>query len=129
LRALLIAAALLALPATAVAEPSGLERWNENHTEAARELGAWVRSHPDAAARFFKWNGHHPDKLKMFVAWAIDRPTQNIDAFVRDHPGWPVFAGIVENHRPPPCPRGGCSHESPAQWAGSHLCWHLERAQ
>jgi hypothetical protein len=139
----LTAALLLTMPVLAVAEPAGLERWNENHKEAAVELGAWVKNHPEAAARFFEWDGNHPEKSRMLVTWAIERPRQDVDVFVRAHPGWPVFDVIMEKHRPaaeaflawvrrhPRAAEALMNHPRGLEWAGHHLYkeyWHLERA-
>jgi len=68
--------------------------------------------HPDAAAQFFEWDGQHPDRSKMFVTWAIQKPHQDIDAFVRNHPGWSEFDAIMERHRP--------AAESFTAWARRH---------
>ena len=143
MRVTLTAILALALPALAVAEPAGLEHWNENHPQAAAELGNWVRNHPDAAAQFFEWDGQHPDRSKMFVTWAIQKPHQDIDAFVRNHPGWSEFDAIMERHRPaaesftawarrhPQAAEALMNHPKGLEWAGHHLYkeyWHLERA-
>jgi hypothetical protein len=132
------------MPLLAVAaEPAGLEHWNEKHKEAAVELGDWVKNHPEAAARFFEWDGNHPEKSKAFVTWAIERPRQDIDVFVRGHPGWPVFDVIMEKYRPaaetflswvrrhPRAAESLMAHPRGLEWAGHHLYkdyWHLERA-
>jgi hypothetical protein len=131
------------LPSLAAAEPAGLEQWNESHPDAARELGAWVKSHPDAAARFFEWDGNHSERSKLFVTWAIARPGQSIDAFARDHPGWPLFDVIMEKRRPaaealtawvrrhPRAAEALMNQPRGLQWAGDHLYqdyWHLEHA-
>ncbi len=136
-----IAVLVLSLPLVARAEPPGLERWDREHPEAARELGEWVKAHPDAAGRFFEWDGHHPEKSRAFVTWAIARPGEPIDVFVREHRGWPVFDVIMEKHRPaaeqflgwarkhPKAAEALMSHPRGLEWAGHHLykdLWHLE---
>src|SRR4051812_39357173 len=99
MKAIAFAAAIL--PALAFAsQPIGMDIWEKNHPEAARELGEWVKNHPEAAERFFEWDGHHPEKSKIFVTWAITHPAENIDVFVLEHKGWPVFDTIMEKHRP-----------------------------
>jgi hypothetical protein len=141
MRLALAAALALTLPALALAEPPGLERWNRNYPEAALELGQWVKTHPAAAARFFEWDGRHPARSKAFVTWAIARPGESIDAFVATHPGWPVFDQIMERHRPaaeaflgwtrrhPRAAEALMNHSRGLEWAGHHLykdSWHLE---
>lgn len=80
--------------------PAGIEKWNANHPEAARELCAWAGNHPDAARRLFDWDAHHPDRAHDFVSWAITHPNEGIDAFVSSHPRWTDFDFISETHRP-----------------------------
>jgi hypothetical protein len=121
--------------------PPGIERWNFNHPEAARELGEWVKNHPEAAARFFEWDGNHPMRSKEFVTWTILHPAENIDAFVVTHRGWPLFNVIMEKHRPaaesfmawcrrhPRAAEALMMHSRGLQWAGNHLLkefWSLE---
>ena len=137
----LVAALLLVTPLLARAEPPGLEAWQKNHPEASRELGTWVRAHPAAAERFFTWDGQHPEKSKAFVTWTIAHPRQNIDVFVVEHRGWPVFDEIAERHRPaaeafmgwarrhPRAAEALMTHSGWLEWAGHHLyadAWHLE---
>ena len=52
-------AALALVPALALAEPPGLDRWSKNHPQASVELGEWVRQHPQAARLMFEWDGTH----------------------------------------------------------------------
>ncbi|HTN52548.1 MAG TPA: hypothetical protein VML50_09120 [Anaeromyxobacter sp.] len=140
MKKLLIAAAVL-LPALALAEPHGMEAWQHNHPEAARELGEWVRVHPAAAQLFFTWDGHHPERCREFVTWTIEHPRQNIDVFVMERRGWPVFDQIMEQHRPaaeafmawcrrhPRAAEALVSHPRGLEWAGHHLYaadWHME---
>lgn len=138
---LLIALTLLTIPLAAHAEPGGIERWDRRHPEAARELGVWVHEHPQAAERFFTWDAHHPERSREFVTWAIAHPLQNIDGFVAERRGWPVFDEIMEHHRPaaelfmawcrrhPEAAEALMAHQRGLEWAGHHLYaedWHLE---
>jgi hypothetical protein len=128
----------------AVRREEALERWSENHPEAARELGVWVREHPNAAPLFFEWDGHHPEKSREFVFWTIASPAQPLEAFVAAHPGWPLFDRIMESHRPaaetfmawcrrhPPAAQALMAHPGALDWAGRHLYaadWHMETTQ
>ena len=138
-----LAVAVAALvPALALAEPPGLERWSENHPQASRELGEWVREHPQAARIFFEWDGTHPERSKEFVTWAIAHPAQPIATFIATHPGWPRFDELASSHRPaanafmgwcrrhPPAAEALMHHPGGLRWAGDHLYaeyWHLER--
>lgn len=138
----IVAVCALALGASSVAraEPPGLERWQEHHREAARELGEWVRTHPEAAERFFDWDGHHTERSREFVWWAIEHPGEPIEAFTRTHRGWPEFDFIMERHRPaseaflgwarrhPEAARELMNHPGGLEWAGHHLYkdyWHM----
>lgn len=137
---ILLAVAVL-VPALALAEPPGLDRWSKNHPEASRELGTWVRNHPEAARMFFEWDGTHPERSKEFVTWAIANPRRPIQAFISTHPGWPEFNRIAASHRPaanafaawcrrhPPAAEALMSHPAGLRWAGEHLYaehWSLE---
>jgi len=140
---MLVAVAVAALvPALALAEPAGLDRWSKNHPQASRALGEWVRGHPQAARLMFEWDGTHPERSKEFVAWAITYPAQPIETFIQTHPGWPKFDEIVSTHRPaansfmawcrryPPAADALMHHPGGLRWAGDHLYseyWSLER--
>lgn len=121
--------------------PVGIERWSENHPKASVELGEWVKRHPKAAAKFFEWDGTHPERSREFVTWTITHPRKSIDSFAVQHPGWPVFDQIMENHRPaaetfmawcrrhPRAAEALMSHSGGLRWAGEHLyktSWILE---
>jgi hypothetical protein len=134
-----VVAFLLAAPVFGA--PPGIERWNVNHPEAATELGQWVKNHPEAAERFFEWDGRHPERSREFVTWTIGHPGENIDIFVKTHPGWPLFDVIMERHRPaadafmawsrrhPRAAETLMMHPRGLEWAGHHLWaqyWGLE---
>ena len=122
-------------PQVTVAPPPAvaIDRWADNHPKAASELGNWVKKHPQSAGKFFEWDGTHPDRSKMFVTWAITNPGEGIDVFVTQHPGWPYFYQLMENHRPaaqelinwsrrhPAAAEALMSHPRGLQWAGNHL--------
>lgn len=131
----------VALPALALAEPAGLDRWSKNHPQASSELGDWVRNHPEAARLMFEWDGTHPERSKEFVTWTIARPGDDIDVFVLAHRGWPLFDRIAETHRPatqafmawcrrhPRAAETLVRHPRGLQWAGNHLYaehWQLK---
>jgi hypothetical protein len=120
---------------------ASIDRWADNHLQASQELGEWVRNHPDGAARFFEWDGHNPERSKEFVTWTLVHPSENIDAFVVTHRGWPVFDQIMERHRPaaetfmgwarrhPQAAESLMNHPRGLEWAGHHLYatyWHME---
>jgi len=129
---ILLALAVL-LPAIALAEPSGLDKWSRNHPEASRELGSWVRNHREAARLFFEWDGTHPERAKEFVSWAVVNRGAPIQAFISTHPGWPTFDRIVANHRSaankfmswcrrhPRAAESLMNHPGGLRWAGDHL--------
>ncbi len=140
MKSILVAAVLL--PAIALAEPPGLDRWARNHPQASRELGSWVRNHREAARLFFEWDGTHPERSHEFVTWAVVNPGARIQAFIDTHPGWPTFDRIVATHRPaantfmawcrrhPRAAQALMSHPGGLRWAGEHLYsayWALER--
>ena len=111
----------------------GIERWADNHPEAAADLGNWVKNHPQAARRFFEWDGTHPERSKMFVTWAITHPAEGVGVFIKEHPGWPIFDEIMERHFPaaqafvfwcrhhPEAAEALMNHPRGLQWAGNHL--------
>lgn len=132
-----------ARPAVVVAAPGpgGLEAWEHNHPEAARDLGVWVRTHPDAAKKFFAWDSHHPERSHAFVTWAIAHPGEGIPAFSATHPRWEHFDDIMLNHAPaanafigwcrrhPQAAEALMSHPGGLDWAGRHLygaSWVME---
>lgn len=78
----------------------GLEQWNANHPEAARDLCVWAHNHPDAARRFFTWDGDHPGRTLEFVNWTLANPGRGIDGFVSTHPTWAGFDFMSETHHP-----------------------------
>ncbi len=138
-----LAASIVAvmLPASASAEPPGLDMWSRNHPEASRELGNWVRNHPEAARMMFEWDGVHPERSKEFVTWAISRRGAPIQAFISTHRGWPTFDRIVSSHRPaanafmgwcrrhPRAAEDLMYHSGGLRWAGDHLyaeSWQLK---
>jgi hypothetical protein len=143
-RAKLLLLLSFGLAACASAPPRreiAIERWSENHPQAARELGLWVREHPQAAPLFFEWDGQHPEKSREFVTWSIYNPAQPIEGFVATHPGWAYFDRIMESHRPaaesfmmwcrrhPAAAEALMSHPGALKWAGHHLYaadWHME---
>ena len=112
---------------------AGLERWADNHPEAANDLGSWVKNHPQAARMFFEWDGSHPERSRIFVTWAITHPGENIDVFVVEHPDWPDFNAIMERRRPaaqsfihwcrryPQAAETLMRHQGGLRWAGNHL--------
>jgi hypothetical protein len=123
-------------PPPAVAIPpreAAIERWADNHPEAASDLGNWVKNHPQAARKFFEWDSTHPDRSKLFVIWAITHPVEEIDVFVEQHHGWQYFDEIMERHRPaaqtfiawcrkhPRAAEALMNHPGGLQWAGNHL--------
>ena len=132
------------LAACAHSEPSGavgIERWAENHPEASAELGQWVQNHKEAARLFFEWDAGHWEKSHEFVTWAIRHHGEPIEAFIAHHPGWPVFATIMESHRPaaeafihwcrrhPRAAETLMNHPHGLEWAGHHLYasyWEME---
>jgi len=138
----IIATLAILVPAVALAgEPVGIEVWDHNHPEAARELGEWVKNHPEAAHQFFEWDGHHPVRAKEFVTWSITHPAANIDVFVVTHRGWEYFDVIMEKHRPaaeaflawtrrhPKAAEQLMNHPKGLEWAGNNLYkefWQLE---
>lgn len=124
------------LPPPAVAMPSreaAIESWADNHPEASTELGNWVKNHPQAARKFFEWDSTHPERSKQFVTWAITHPGEGIEVFVTQHPGWPIFDEIMEQHRPaaqafiawsrhhPQAAEALMNHPGGLHWAGNHL--------
>jgi hypothetical protein len=142
--AIAVAGCAASTPPPANPGPAGIEQWEHNHPEAARELGTWVQEHPDAAAKFFEWDGHHHEKATEFVLWTIANPGANIDAFVVSHPGWQYFDKIMESHRPAaeifmtwarhhgPAAQALMNHPGGLDWAGHHLyaaSWHMETNQ
>jgi hypothetical protein len=123
-------------PPSAISMPAreaAIERWADNHPEAASDLGNWVKTHAQAARKFFEWDSTHPDRSKMFVTWAITHPGEGIDVFAAQHPGWQYFDEIMERHRPaaqsfiawcrhhPRAAEALMSHPGGLQWAGNHL--------
>ena len=128
------AATVTPTPAAAIPlREAAIERWADNHPEAAADLGNWVKNHPQAARKFFTWDGTHPVRSKMFVTWAITHPGEGIDLFVAQHPGWPYFNEIMMKDRPaaqtfivwcrrhPRAAQALMNHPGGLQWAGNHL--------
>src|SRR5438067_13675219 len=87
---MLTLACAIAVPLSAhAAEPEGLEKWQERHPEASKELGDWVKVHPDAARLFFEWDGHHPGKSEARVKWAIAHPGEGVEKYAAEHKAEP----------------------------------------
>jgi len=98
---LFMALACVLIPAFVFAGAEvGIEKWQEHHPEAAKDLGGWVQTNKDAAHKFFEWDSKHPERSKEFVHWTVDHPAEPIDAFAASHKGWPIFDEIMEHHRP-----------------------------
>lgn len=132
--ALAIAGIACARPAVAAAPaPAGIEAWERNHPEAARELGGWARTHAEAARKFFTWDGRHHERAHEFVTWAINHPNEGIRAFADSHRGWEGFDDIALNHVPaanafiawcrrhPQAAEALMNHPAGLEWAGHHL--------
>lgn len=100
-----------------------------------------MRNHPQAAHDFFEWDGTHPERSREFVTWTIANPGTGIGAFVRLHPGWPLFDAIARNHRNaantfmlwcrrhPRAAEALMLHPAGLRWAGEHLYaeyWQLK---
>lgn len=118
------------------AAPSGevqMERWNQQHPEAAVELCTWVRNHPDASTHFFEWDSAHPERAREFVTWTINHPGEGINVFVALHGAWSEWNWISETHHPaanafmlwarkhPRAAEDLVNHPAGLRWAGHHF--------
>ncbi len=128
------AATIPVTPVTAATPAeTAIDRWADNHPQAASELGNWVKNHPQAAHKFFEWDGSHPERCRIFVTWAITHPAEGINAFASQHPRWQFFDEVMEHHRPaaqtfiqwcrrhPKAAEALMRHPRGLQWAGNHL--------